>query len=63
VETFRYQGLELRHRDIHYVFLLEAYVLNPYRQLLMRNDVVLDAGAGIGEFTELASKKIGQGAE
>jgi FkbM family methyltransferase len=62
VESFRYQGLELRHGDIHYRFLLEVYVLNLYRaDLLRKNDVVLDAGAGIGEFTVLASKKIGPG--
>jgi FkbM family methyltransferase len=62
VETFRYQGLELRHEDIHYLFLLEVYVLNLYRaNLLSKNDLVLDAGAGIGEFTVLASRKIGPG--
>jgi FkbM family methyltransferase len=62
VETFRYQGLELRYEDIHYLFLLEVYVLNLYRaNLLSKNDLVLDAGAGIGEFTVLASKKIGPG--
>lgn len=62
METFRYQGLELRHEDIHYQFLLEVYVLNLYRaNLLAKNDVVLDAGAGIGEFTVLASKKVGPG--
>lgn len=62
MESFRYQGLELRHGDIHYLFLLEVYVLNLYRaDLLRKNDVVLDAGAGIGEFTVLASKKIGPG--
>lgn len=62
METFRYQGLELIHENIHYQFLLEVYILNLYRtNLLMKNDVVLDAGAGIGEFTVLASKKIGPG--
>jgi FkbM family methyltransferase len=62
VETFRYQGLELIHEDIHYLFLLEVYVLNLYSaNLLRKNDVVLDAGAGIGEFTVLASKKTGPG--
>ncbi len=62
METFSYQGLELRHEDIHYIFLLEVYVLNLYRaNLLKKNDVVLDAGAGIGEFTVLSSKKIGPG--
>jgi FkbM family methyltransferase len=62
VETFRYQGLELIHGDIHYLFLIEVYVLNLYRaNLLKKNDVVLDAGSGIGEFTVLASKKIGAG--
>ncbi len=62
METFRYQGLELRYEDIHYQFLLEVYVLNLYRaNLLKKNDVVLDAGSGIGEFTVLASKKIGPG--
>ncbi len=62
METFRYQGLELIHEDIHYQFLLEVYVLNLYRaNLLKKNDVVLDAGSGIGEFTVLASKAIGPG--
>jgi FkbM family methyltransferase len=62
VETFRYEGLELKHLDIHYVFLLEVYVLNLYRaNLLTKNDIVIDAGAGIGEFTILASRKIGPG--
>ena len=62
METFRYQGLELIHGDIHYLFLIEVYVLNLYRaNLLKKNDVVLDAGSGIGEFTVLASKKIGAG--
>jgi FkbM family methyltransferase len=62
VEIFRYKGLELGHEDIHYIFLLEVYVLNLYRaNLLRKNNVVLDAGAGIGEFTVLASKKIGPG--
>ncbi len=62
METFRYQGLELRHEDIHYQFLLEVYVLNLYRaNLLKKNDVVLDAGSGIGEFAVLASKEIGPG--
>lgn len=60
METFRYEGLELRHEDVHYLFLLEVYVLNLYRaNLLKKNDLVLDAGAGIGEFTVLASRKIG----
>lgn len=60
MQSFRYEGLELRYGDIHYRFLLEVYVLNLYRaDLLRKNDVVLDAGAGIGEFTVLASKNVG----
>jgi precorrin-6B methylase 2 len=62
VKIFRYEGLELGYEDIHHIFLLEVYVLDLYRaKLLRKNDVVLDAGAGIGEFTVLASKKIGPG--
>jgi len=30
METFRYKGLELRYQDIHYLFLLEVYILNLY---------------------------------
>ncbi len=60
MEIFTYHGLELIYEDIHYLFLLEVYILNLYSaHLLKKNDVVLDAGAGIGEFTVLASKKIG----
>jgi predicted RNA methylase len=62
METFIYQGMELVHEDVHYLFLLEVFVLNLYSaHLLRKNDVVLDAGAGIGEFTVLSSKKVGPG--
>jgi FkbM family methyltransferase len=62
VKIFRYEGLELGYEDIHYIFLLEVYLLDLYRaKLLRKNDVALDAGADIGEFTVLASKKIGPG--
>ena len=39
---------------------MEVYILDIYRSaLLKKNDVVLDAGAGIGDFAILASKKVG----
>lgn len=40
--------------------IIETYILNIYRtELLKKGDIVLDLGAGIGEFALLASKKIG----
>src|SRR5207247_9671457 len=58
--TFSYNSIQLSHEDIHYQFLMEVYVLDTYRSgLLRKNDIVLDLGAGIGDFSVLASKKIG----
>src|SRR5437870_6212555 len=58
--TFNYNSIQLSHEDIHYQFLMEVYVLDTYRSdLLRKNDIVLDLGAGIGDFSVLASKRVG----
>src|SRR5436309_1106367 len=59
-KTFRYNSFRLSHTDFHHQFLMEVYILDIYRiNLLRKNDVVLDLGAGIGDFSVLASKKVG----
>ncbi|MEM0135147.1 MAG: FkbM family methyltransferase [Thermoplasmatales archaeon] len=40
--------------------IIENYVLDVYRsRLINKSDTVLDLGAGIGEFSSIASKKVG----
>ena len=58
--TFR--GYRIRYNDPHDIAaIIECYVLNVYRiQKIKRGSVVLDIGAGIGEFAILASKKVGK---
>jgi FkbM family methyltransferase len=45
---------------VYYQFLAETFLLDVYRtvDLLRENDLVLDLGATIGEFSVLASKKV-----
>jgi FkbM family methyltransferase len=60
MQRFSYQDINLSYRDIHYIAILESFVLDIYRVgLLKKNDIVLDIGAGIGDFSILASKRIG----
>jgi FkbM family methyltransferase len=57
---FRYNDIQITYPPIHYPFLIEVYVLDIYRSnLLNKGDVVLDLGAGVGDFSVLASKKVG----
>ncbi|MEM3193331.1 MAG: FkbM family methyltransferase [Candidatus Parvarchaeota archaeon] len=58
--------INISNLEIHYnhphdlIPLIETYVLAFYRaDLLNKDDSVLDLGAGVGEFTLLASKKVG----
>ncbi|MEM0196008.1 MAG: FkbM family methyltransferase [Thermoplasmatales archaeon] len=54
-------GLKVYYNHPHDVAaLIETFVLNVYRsELINKGDTVLDLGAGIGEFSLLASRKIG----
>lgn len=58
--TFRINDIEIDYKDIHYIGLKEIYVLDIYRVgLIKKGDIVFDLGAGIGDFTVIASKKVG----
>ena len=58
----KFGSFYLRYNDPHDVAaIIESYVLNVYRiQKIKKGSVVLDVGAGIGEFSVLASGKVGK---
>ena len=58
--TFR--GYRIQYNDPHDIAaIIECYVLNVYRiEKIKRGGVVIDIGAGIGEFAILASNKVGK---
>lgn len=61
MKSFRYGELELVYDQTdHLIGLAEVLLLDVYRADLLKNgDAVVDLGAGIGDFTVLASKKVG----
>lgn len=59
--VFRINDIELLYQHFHFIGLKEIYVLDIYRTNLLREgDIVLDLGAGIGDFSVIASKKVGK---
>lgn len=59
--NFKYGKLSLLNPDTHSSHLKEIFILDIYRaNLLKEGDIVLDLGASTGEFSILASKKIGK---
>jgi FkbM family methyltransferase len=58
--NFKYGRYDILCPKSYYQFLNEAFVLDVYRaSLLRRGDVVLDLGAGTGDFCIIASKRVG----
>ena len=59
----KFGNFHLWYNDPHDIAaIIETYVLNVYRiQKIKKNSIVVDIGAGIGEFTVLASSKVGKG--
>ena len=57
-----FKGFQVQYNDPHDIAaIIESYVLNVYRiQKIKRRNVVVDVGAGIGEFAVLASDKVGK---
>ena len=57
-----FSGYRIRYNDPHDVAaIIESYVLNVYRiEKIKRGSVVIDIGAGIGEFAILASNRVGE---
>ena len=61
MRLFKYKGLQLvyEHAD-HFIELVEVFLLDVYRvSILKKDDNVIDFGAGIGDFSILASKRVG----
>jgi FkbM family methyltransferase len=57
---FKYGTFNLVSPEDYSQFLREVFIFDVYRtHLLNRNELVLDLGAGVGEFSILASKKVG----
>ena len=57
----KFGSFRIWYNDPHDIAaIIESYVINVYRiQKIKRRSVVLDIGAGIGEFSLLASSKVG----
>jgi FkbM family methyltransferase len=61
IRTFSHDGIRLRYSSNHHVLgLAETCLLNVYRcDTLPIGGLVIDCGAGIGDYTVLASRRIG----
>ncbi|MEM3192988.1 MAG: FkbM family methyltransferase, partial [Candidatus Parvarchaeota archaeon] len=59
--SFKIGKLTIQYNHAHDIAaILEVFVLNVYKnEKIRKGDVVLDLGAGIGEFSTLSSGKIG----
>jgi FkbM family methyltransferase len=58
--NFKYDKYNVIYPKTYFQFLKEVFVLDVYRTSLIRkNDIVLDLGAGTGDFCIIASKKAG----
>ena len=61
MKSFKYDGLDLVYKQAdHLISLTEVLLLDTYRaDLLKKDDTVVDLGAGIGDFSVFASRKVG----
>jgi FkbM family methyltransferase len=60
IAEFKLDSLKLSFPKQYQMILREVYIFDVYRSDLLREgDMVLDLGATIGEFSVLASKKVG----
>jgi len=61
LKSFKYDGLDLVYTQAdHLISLTEVLLLDTYRpDLLKKDDTVVDLGTGIGDFSVLASRKVG----
>jgi FkbM family methyltransferase len=58
---FKYRDYRILYPAIFYLALREVFIYDVYQSdLLEEDDVVLDLGAGIGDFSVLASKRMGR---
>ena len=63
IKELTFRGFRIQYNDPHDIAaIIESYILNVYRiEKIKRGKVVVDLGAGIGEFALLASDKVGEG--
>jgi FkbM family methyltransferase len=60
MQEFKYDTFNIISPDDYSQFLREVFFFDVYRaDLLKQNDLVLDLGAGVGDFSILASNKVG----
>jgi FkbM family methyltransferase len=60
MQEFKYDTFDIVSPEAYSQFLREVFVFDVYRtDLLKQNELVLDLGAGVGDFSILASKKVG----
>jgi FkbM family methyltransferase len=58
---FKYGDYRILYPALFYLALREVFIYDVYHSdLLEEDDVVLDMGAGIGDFSVLASKRVGR---
>ena len=61
ISQFKYGPYLISYPEDHYKFLKEVFIFDVYRSdLLKKDDIVLDLGASTGDFSILASKKVGK---
>jgi FkbM family methyltransferase len=61
VIEFKYDSYNVICPKVYFQFLKEIFILDVYRtNLLKENDLVVDLGAGAGDFSIIASKKVGR---
>jgi FkbM family methyltransferase len=60
IKKFVYDCITIIYPEIYYLAIKECFIFDVYRSYLIKQgDLVIDLGAGIGEFSVLASKKVG----
>ena len=60
MQEFKYDTFNIICPEVYSQFLREVFIFDVYRAYLLKhNELVLDLGAGVGDFSILASKKIG----
>lgn len=60
LREFEFGSIRIIYPIAYYLFIKECYLFDIYRtDLLKEGDIVIDLGAGIGDFSVLASRKVG----
>jgi len=61
IQEFKTGPINISYPKSYYPFIRECLIYDVYRtNLLQEGDIVVDLGAAVGEFTILASKKVGR---